>query len=374
MPPELAIILLCLAVTAYMIASLFFPPLRFIFGLKRFAASAAGVDDEDNFRLASGLGLVLAPIIAIAALLFAGYVGLQWKDSVETRKLHAQMREDELNRQFADLQAILSEPEITKISFYRSRPKLALSEAGNKEVEAFLPALGNTLTKADLDSAERNHSNWNDWLTAEIPRELGPKKWTFYLALSPDDDRILARGISSPGDDVLFHCPASLTAQFDALMELERVDLDALQREERARQREEQRQEQAYVERLMNYQGRSLSGPSHQSIRRKLDEEGADLDALREEFVGSAIQWEMRSSGTTGTRDGRIKSNCLMEPGQNHLKTIKLEAPAGVFPDREALGKVWWIRVTGKITGIDRAVVVTADSIEPFTPPVRGVK
>jgi hypothetical protein len=362
--PYPALILVALAVAAYMFAALFWPPLRFIFRLKRFAASAVGVDEDGNRRLADGLALVLCPLIGVGALIAAGVLVVQWKNDAASRRRVEQVRAEQVQLEVNLAMEVLGEWEL-KDAYFDSRRREGLNDEGRKQVEGFVGELNHEFAAEWVKSSWGLDSGRHGNLKIEfVP--AGGKNGHSSLELHPERGlarmRVFAPGAMGTADFVL-ELPDELKARMGDLDGLERIDLDAKRREENRRRNEEQK-------RLANYKEKAYSGTPVWKIRDEVMDLPEDQrEAKKQEYVGMELDWEVQIRGVS-EKDGRLEllaDHSRPEPGESW--PIFLDVDPGALPEEERPPKrMCFARIKGKVLSFEKGFRVELSGFELIEP------
>ncbi len=352
--PHLALILVSLAVAAYMFAAIKFPALRFIFRLKGFAARGLGVDEDGNRSLGENLGAFLCPLIGIGALAFAGYSAMDWKKSNASK---AQLKVDQAARQQAlidETKEMLANAEIDQL-YFDTRPRAGVTEQGRKQVEGFLRELGSRLGSDALDTPPQGAGFTSDGLLVTFKPVAGMSARR-QLSIFPERDGIGVWNRLATG--VLVKIPADLQEAWRALGSLERTDLQAIEREQNRIKSEE-------YERLSNYPEKTFAGPASWEIYDAVTAVATELqDAKKKEFIGTKIDWECEFIHAKN-KIGKVLASQSRPGGAGSTFSILFEADPSQLPQKDGMS---FARIRGTIESMDKGIGVKVDQLELFTP------
>ena len=165
------IIGICLCVAAYMFLSLFYPPLRWMFRLKRSASYVLNVDEDQNTKFGNTLGLVLAPIIGVVMLGFSVTAFIEMRSS-ERRSVERGVAAVAKKKKYERfLGQALSEWKVSRVYLYDRRKRRDADSAGILQSEKFVRALAEFVDQGVVLEKPKLMQSTQDMLSIELKNE-----------------------------------------------------------------------------------------------------------------------------------------------------------------------------------------------------------
>ncbi len=359
--PHIPLLIVCLLVAVYMFSAIKFPALRFIFRLKRFAAGALGMDEERNRAMGERIGGVLCPVLGLGAIVAAGWLAMDWKESVASREKLKVRLANEQDRKIGLIGEMFKSAEIKEVSF-DSFGRFGVTDTGRKQVEAFVRKLAEHVESdlLPLPLQKAHLSGRGLRVTFKGDKQTGTQP---YVEMIPERNQI---GISTGiGEVVAAQIPDGLRGEWERLGKLEKVDLEAVKRAEQKKKSEEASRLRAYeINSLRTFEGEAC-WKIYDAVTQAPK---AEQEAMKSKFVGMRIDWECRLSSIVKSGEGAQFNASQPRPGGGMSYSVRGEADAVALADAGDLKNDDFIRIRGIIRSLDKGILIKVDKIERFNP------